>query len=396
MNARLLTVALTLTVGSARGDDWPQWRGSGRDNKVSGFNAPTAWPAALKQQWKVTVGEGLASPALVGDTLFTFTRQGGDEIIRGLAAATGKELWQDKYPALTVTGPAGGFKGPRSSPAVADGKVCTLGVGGTVSCIDIASGKVAWRKETKGKPRFYTSSSPAIIDGLCVVHTGGDGGGELTAYDLKTGDAKWTWKGDGPSYGSPVLATIDGVKQVVVLTEKNLIGVTLADGKLLWKTPLTTGRYQTNTPAVDGNTVICAGYAFAVEKKGDAYAAKQVWKDQAPHNYNSPVLKDGLLYGFLGQGRGSSRLFCQDAKTGKVVWEDATNRGECGFVLDTGANMVALSSDSNLLVFKPGEKEFHELAKYKLADSPIWSEPILTGNRIFVKDRESLILWTLE
>ncbi len=306
MKTRLLALALTLATSVARADDWPQWRGSGRDNKVSGFTAPAVWPKELKQQWKVTVGEGLASPALVGDKVFTFTRQGGDEVIRCLTAATGKEVWQDKYPAPTVSGPAGGFKGPRGSPAVADGKVCTLGVGGTMSCLDAATGKVVWRKETKGKPRFSPSLSPAVIDGLCIAHVGGDGRGELTAYDLKTGDAKWTWAGDGPSYGSPVLMTLDKVNHVVVLTEKNLIGVNLADGKLLWKTPLSTGRYQTSTPAVDGNTVISAGYAFSVEKKGDTYEAKQVWKGQAPHNYNSPMLKDGLLYGFLGMGRGGS------------------------------------------------------------------------------------------
>ncbi|QEL20116.1 PQQ-binding-like beta-propeller repeat protein [Limnoglobus roseus] len=398
MNARKHFFALlcTLSTTAAFAEDWPQWRGSGRDNKVVGFTIPAAWPKDFKQQWKVAVGEGLASPALVGDNIFTFTRQGNDEVIRCLSAATGKEVWQDKYAAPSVTGPAGDFKGPRSSPAVADGKVCTHGVGGTVSCIDVATGKVAWRKETKGKPRFYTASSPAVIDGLCIAHVGTDGRGELTAYDLKTGDAKWTWTGDGPSYGSPVLMTLDKMNHVVVLTEKNLIGVNLSDGKLLWKTPLTTGRYQTNTPAIDGNTVICAGYAFTIEKKGEAYEAKQLWKGQAPHNYNSPVLKDGLLYGYLGMGRGSSKLFCQDAKTGKLVWEDTTNRGECGFVLDTGMYLVALSSDSNMIVFKPGEKELNEVAKYKLADSPIWSEPILTGNRIFVKDRNSLILWTIE
>src|SRR5438128_9373879 len=66
---------------TTRGDDWPQFRGPHGDNKVTGFMAPESWPKELKKQWSVTVGEGLASPALVGDKVYTFTRQGGDEVI---------------------------------------------------------------------------------------------------------------------------------------------------------------------------------------------------------------------------------------------------------------------------------------------------------------------------
>src|SRR5205823_6408917 len=127
--------------------DWPQWRGPERDGRVTGFEAPKAWPKELTKKWKVAVGDGVATPALVGDKLYLFSRQDGQEITRCLEAATGKEVWQDKYEAQGATGAAQSFSGPRSSPAVAEGKVVTLGVRSTLSCLDAATGKVLWRKD---------------------------------------------------------------------------------------------------------------------------------------------------------------------------------------------------------------------------------------------------------
>src|SRR5437870_10381559 len=180
-----------MTLLSANGvcaQDWPQWRGPNRDAKAEGFKAPQTWPKELTQKWKVTVGAGDATPALVGDRLYVFTRQGGDEVIRCLDAATGKEIWQDKYPAPSVSGPASSHPGPRSSPAVADGKVVTLGVSGILSCYDAATGKKLWRKEEiQGNPRFYAASSPIIVNGLCVAQLGGPQKGAIAAYDLATG-----------------------------------------------------------------------------------------------------------------------------------------------------------------------------------------------------------------
>ena len=119
---------------------------------------------------------------------------------------TGKELWSEKYDATQVSGPAAAqHSGPRSSPAVADGKVVTLGVGGVLSCVDAATGKLLWRKDdfSGAWPRFYTASSPIITDGLCIAQLGGESNGGIVAYDLATGDQKWKWTGDGTAYASP-------------------------------------------------------------------------------------------------------------------------------------------------------------------------------------------------
>jgi len=387
----------------AMAQDWPQWRGAHRDGKVEGFTAPQAWPKELAQKWKATVGTGDSTPALVGDKLYVSARQGDDEVTLCLDAATGKELWKDKYAATAVTGAAARHPGPRSSPTVADGKVVTLGVGGVLSCLDAAGGKVAWRNEEfKAVPMFFAAMSPIVVDGMCIAHLGGKGAGTLAAFDLASGAAKWKWTGDGPAYGSPVLLTADGVKQVVVQTEKSLVGVAVADGKLLWQVAAPTqGRvFNSATPIIDGQTVIFTGQgsgtkAVKVEKQGDAFAAKEVWANaDLGTGFNTPVLKDGFLYGFSDKGN----LFCIDAKTGKACWTDATKRGQGNFaaVLDVGTAIFALPSNSELVVFKPSDKEFTELAKYKVAETPTYATPVVAGKRIFVRDQDAVILYSIE
>jgi outer membrane protein assembly factor BamB len=404
----LVGCVLLLGATCAAAQDWPQWRGPNRDNKVVGFTAPATWPKELMKKWQVPVGLGDASPALVGDKVYVFTRQEGDEVILCLDAGSGKEVWKDKYATAAVSGAAKAHPGPRSSPAVAEGKVCTLGVNGTVSCLDAGAGKVVWRKETT-KPQFATASSPIIVEGKCVVYVGA-----LTAFDLASGEEKWKWTGAGTPYGSPVLMTVEGTKQIVTPTDKSIVGVGLTDGKELWKVPFGATAYQnhSSTPIIDGQTVIYSGQpaqkgptvALKIEKKGDSFGEKELWKNpqQGAGMYNTPVLKDGLLFGLITANRAPSNLFCMDAKTGEVLWKDTTPRGECGEVFDAGSVLLALTSNSELLVFKPSNKGYEELAKYKVSDKGAntgtegtWAGPIVSGNRVFVKDKDTLTLWTL-
>ena len=108
-----MMVSCVVLLGAMRlRQDWPQWRGPNRDAKATGFEAPKTWPKELTQKWKVKVGDGVATPALVGDKVYVFSREGEDEIIRCLDAEAGKELWQNKYPAQGATGPAVAFPGP--------------------------------------------------------------------------------------------------------------------------------------------------------------------------------------------------------------------------------------------------------------------------------------------
>lgn len=400
----LMGCIILISTGLIFAQDWPQWRGSNRDGKVSGFKAPQKWPNELTQKWKTTVGWGDSTPALVGNKLYVFTRQGEEEVTLCLDASSGKEVWRDKYVAQAVTGPPSRHPGPRSSPSVADGKVVTLGVGGVLSCLDAATGKLAWRKDPFPKivPQFFTAMSPIIIDGMVIAHLGGQGNGAVIAYNLATGSEKWQWAEEGPEYASPTLLTVGGTKQIVTLTEKSVVGIGVADGKLLWKLPFVPERraYNAATPIIDGQTVIYTGAgrgtkAVKIEKQTDGYSAKELWSNtELAPQFNTPVLKDGLLIGLSNSGN----FFCINSQTGETAWIDPTQTDRGGFtsIVDVGSVILALPSNSELIVIQPSDKEFVELARIKVSDTPIYAHPVIAGNRIFIKDEETLTMWTID
>jgi outer membrane protein assembly factor BamB len=396
--------ALLLGANWASAQDWPQWRGANRDDKVSGFKVPATWPQQFTQKWKVTVGGGVDStPALVGDKLYVFARQGSDETILCLDAATGKELWKNNYACPAVTGPSAAIhSGPRSSPAVANGKVVTLGVTGIVSCFDAASGKLLWRKDDyPGQyPQYYTGMSPIIVGGMAVVLVGGPNNGGMVAYDLTSGDPKWKWTDDGAAYGSPILMTVEGTKQLVAITNKLVVGVAAADGKLLWQIPYPFSgmAYNAATPIIDGQTVVIAGQnrgtkAFRIEKQGTTFAVKDLWANaQLGVQFNTPVLKDGFLYGLSDRGN----FFCINAKTGETAWTDTVRRANFGAILDVGPVLLGLTQNGTLSVFQPSDKAYTEIASIKVADTQTYAHPVLSGNRIFVRDQDSVTLWLVQ
>ena len=395
---------VAISASSVMAQDWPQWRGPNRDGKVTGFTAPQTWPTELKQKWSVPVGQGDATPALVGDKLYVFTRQGEDEVTMCLDAGSGKEVWIEKYAAQAVTGAAARHPGPRSSPTVADGKVVTLGVGGVLSCLDAASGKLVWRKDPFPKvvPRFFTATSPIIVDSMCIAQQGGQGNGAVIAYDLATGNEKWRWGQEGPDYGSPVLVTVEGTKQIVTPTEKGVVGLGAADGKLLWQVPFAPVKmaYNAATPIVDGQTIIYAGKgrgtkALKIEKGADGFAVKELWSNaDLGVQFSTAVLRDGFLYGLSDSGN----LFCINAKTGQTAWKDETSRDKGGFgpVISAGSCLMALPSNSELIVFKPSDKAYSELAKIKVSATAVYAHPVVAGNRIYIKDQDNVTLWTLD
>ncbi|HSZ55508.1 MAG TPA: PQQ-binding-like beta-propeller repeat protein [Tepidisphaeraceae bacterium] len=401
LSASLACGVCLLITSTALSQDWPQWRGPNRDGKVSGFTAPDTWPKTLTEKWKVNVGAGDSTPALVGDKLYVFAELGTDEVTLCLDAGSGKEVWSDKYPSHgSITGaPTRHGKGPRSSPLVADGKVVTLDFAGVLSCLDAGTGKVIWRKDRDipSPPRFFVGTSPIVVDGMCIVRIGGGEKGGLSAFDLNTGDAKWQRAGDGAAYASPVLAKIGDVGQIVEESEKFLNGVDAATGKQLWQTAFA-GRgmaYNAATPIIDGDTVICTGHgtkAFAISKEGDAFAARELWSnDQVGTQFNTPVLKDGKLYGLSSKGN----FFCMDARSGKVLWTDTAKHQNFCAIVDAGAVLFALPPDGQLTVIKPDDQTFEAAAKYKVSDNPTYAHPVLAGDRIYIKDKDSLTLFLL-
>ena len=397
-----MLIIFMISFSNLFSQDWPQFRGVGRDSKVTGFKAPKAWPAELKQVWKINVGFGDATPALSGKMIYLAVRQNADEVILCLDAASGKELWRSAYPAPAVTGPASSHPGQRSTPAVSDGKIVTFGVSGILTCLDATTGKVLWKKENpeNAVPQFFTGMSPLIADGLCIVHLGTKDKGQVVALDLATGSEKWKWEGDGPSYASPSLMTSGKDKNVVVQTEKNLMALSLADGKLLWQvpTPVLQRFYNSTSPYINGDIIYYTGQgsgtkAVQVVRQGDKYVTKELWSNtEIGAKWNTPILKDGFLYGFTDQ----RRIYCIDASTGKTAWYDTAVNSDFATIVDCGQVIIGLPSTGNLIVMKPDPKAYTEAAKYKVAETPVYAFPVISGNAIYVKESENLIMYTLE
>jgi outer membrane protein assembly factor BamB len=400
----VLVGCAVLSTATVRGDDWPQWLGANRNAKVANFKAPAKWPTELTPKWKVAIGQGDSSMALVKDKIYAFGRQGSDEVVLCLDAASGKEVWNLKYAAPAVTGAAARqHPGTRSSPLVIDGHVVTLGASGILTCINADTGKQEWQKNEfpKDVPQFFVGMSPIAVDGMVIAHLGGPNNAAIEAFDLKTGDIKWKWTGDGPAYSSPVLMTVDGVKQVVTQTQANVVALSAADGKLLWQIPFAVSGmgYNAATPIVDGTTVIYTGQArgttaVKVEKKGDAFTTTQLWKNATVGTqFNTPVLKDGFLYGMSDR----ANLFCINAATGETAWTDTVRRGGnyCGIV-DAGSTLIALPNTGELIAYKPNSKTYEEIGKTKVGSVNTFAFPVVDGNKIYVRDDTNLEMFVVE
>lgn len=397
-----ILLAMLMMPANLFSQEWPQFRGINRDSKVTGFKAPAAWPAALAQQWKVKVGTGDATPVLVGKQIYLHTRQEGDEVILCLDAATGKDLWAYKYPAPPVTGPAGSHPGPRSTPAFADGKIVTYGTSGILSCIDAVTGKVIWRREdpTNAVPQFFTGMSPLIVDGICIAHVGSKDNGKILALDLKTGSEKWNVQSDGPAYASPSLMTVSGKKHIIIQSEKNLMALDFNDGKVLWQIATVPAQrfYNSVSPYIDGNKIYYTGQgtgikAVEIVRESDKYVAKELWSNtEVGAKWNTPVLKNGYLYGFSDQ----RRIYCVNASNGQTSWIDAATHSDFATIQDCGQVLVGFPQTANLIVFKADPSAYSEVAKYKVTETAVYAFPVIAGNLIYIKDAENLTLYRID
>jgi outer membrane protein assembly factor BamB len=409
--ARVVVAAAVLIAGTISMSaqkptaDWPQWRGPNRDGSAPSFTPPKAWPAMLTQRWKTEVGIGYATPVVVGARVYTFARRGDNEVVAALDAATGKQIWQAEYPAPynLVKAAASHGMGPKSTPAFADGRLFTLGISGILSAYDANTGKLLWQKPAPAVgPTFTTSQSPIVDRGVLIAHVDGNKEGGLTAFDPATGKERWVWNGDGPGYGSPIVAEIAGTRQVIVPTYQNLVGVSAETGELLWRRAHR-GRSDVNaiTPLVAGQNIISSSVevgvvSVRVAKKGDQWVAEDAWlNDTASFQLSNGTIVGNALFGLSSVGSGTYVII--DTQSGKTLWAGQPRAANNVAMQKAGNLLLALENDGELLVIDGSKTtELTELRRYKVADTATWAAPAISGNRIFVKDESSVTLWTVE
>jgi outer membrane protein assembly factor BamB len=384
--------------------DWPQWRGPGRDGSVDAA-LPDRWPDALKKRWETRVGAGHASPVVSGTRVVVMAREGEQEIVRALDVASGKEIWRVAYPApydVSSAARAHG-PGPKSTPAVAGGRVFTLGIGGILSAFDLASGTLVWRVPAPAVlPDYGTATSPLVDpagNASVIAHVGGYEHGALTSFDAASGTPRWRWTGDGPAYGSPIIATFGGVRQVIAQTQKLLVGLNASTGTWLWQIPFTTDFDQNAfTPVVFQDLLIVGGIDWpltAVRLKLDdgKWIAETAWTNpQTPMFMSSPVMIGGTIYGLTTRNRG--QFVAVDATSGKTLWTTRGREGENASILGSRSWLLASTTDGTLVVARANPEQYEEVRRYQVAASPLWAHPAITGRSIIVKDVDQVICWS--
>ena len=399
----LLLLATVATTAQSPAPSWPQWRGPARDGVASSFTVPAAWPAQLTKRWEVAVGAGHASPVVAGNRIVLHSRSGNREVVAAYDLQSGKLLWQDGVDApYTMNSAATGHgPGPKSTPAVADGRVFTLGISGIFSAHDLATGKLLWRKPAPSTPpEFGTASSPMVDGATVYAFLGGTNKGALTASDVVTGSVRWQWTGDGPGYASPILATFGGTRQLIAQSQNALVGVDAATGQLLWRVALKTPFEQNSvTPVALGDLLLYAGLenptiALRITRNGSQRTAAPAWRNDDVSMYMStPAVAGTTVFGLSNKNRG--QFFALDAATGRTVWTTKGREAENASIVRAGDFLLLATTNSELIVAKASPARYEEVKRYTLADSAMWAHPAFAGRAIVVKDADKLIVWVL-
>lgn len=387
---------------------WPGWLGAKRDGWVEDFQPPGQWPERLEPVWKVEVGTGYGSPLVDGDRVYQHARQGEDEVVWCLDRKTGTVLWRQSDTVPFTIGEGAQFhgKGPKSSPALADGRLFTLSITGRLSARDAASGELLWSRNDasrykKTHPYWGAAMSPLVDDGRVIVQFGTDEAGALVALNAESGKEIWSHNIEGASYSSPILAEIQGVRQIIALTMKALIGVEAETGRRLWDYPFPQVGPDQNmvTPVYYQGLVLLGGenrgiHGLEPRREGGEWTVEERWRQkQVALDMSTPVINGGLLYGFSHYGAG--RLFCLDPQTGEIRWQGPQRTGDNVMFLSIPGHVAALIDGGKLQILAANGDRFQPVATYRVSENPTWAPPVLLPHGILVKDTQSLTLWSL-
>jgi len=324
--------------------------------------------------------------------------------MRSLDAATGDEVWRTSYPAPFSVDPATEphGPGPKATSAFSEGRLYTLGLGGVVTAFDAATGDIVWEVPApRVGPLFGTSTSPLVEGELVVVYVGGHDDGGLTGFDSATGAVRWAWTEDGPSYASPVAADLHGTRQIITLSQDHVVGVSATIGELLWQRRFSTPYTQNAIdPIVIDDVVIVTGVqtpatAFRVLRETDAWTTEEVWENpEASFYMTNGILVDGLLFGLSDRNRGQYVLL--DTASGETVWSSEGRRASNAAILAADETVFVLEDDAELVVGQVGSTGFEEMRRYIVAEGATWAQPVISADRLFIKDVTTLALWTID
>lgn len=383
--------------------DWPQFLGP-NGNGVSSETGlmrefPAAGPTVL---WKFDLSAGYGGAAIRDGKVYLMDRAVGQkDILRCLDLADGKELWTFNYDAPGRID----HEGSRCTPLVTDKHVYIIGPFGQLHCIDLASHQVVWKKHILNdyggrKPNWAVAQSVTPYKNTVIVAPQSNTVG-MVAFEQDTG--KEVWK-SGPigkmDYGSPMIITIDGVDQAVIVNSQGAAAVSAAHGNVLWQY---SHRCQIPVPNVTdmggGKLFVTGGYnagsaIIQVSKSGDAWSAKELSKLDRIGGHCHPALffKDHL-YLLCNTNERNEGLVCIDGNC-QVVWSTKRNPwfDKGGSILTGDGLMYVMDGNSGeLYIVDPSADGFKPLSKAKLLQGrEIWGPLALSNGKLVIRDQSQV------
>jgi outer membrane protein assembly factor BamB len=379
---------------------WTNFRGPNRDGRYDEMAVLTAWPAGgLAPVWKQPVGVGYASFVVADGRAYTIEQRRRQEVVAAYDVSNGRQIWTQGWNAeyTDTTG-----DGPRATPTWDDGRIYALGATGELRCIDAKTGGVVWGKNIlsdngASNLSWAMAASPLIVDDKVIVLPGGTANKSVVAYNKMTGAPVWKSQSDPQAYVSPMLVTLAGRRQIIVVSSSRVLGLVPEDGSLLWSYGWNTdmGINVSQPIMVDNNRFfISSGYGkgaalVEVTGSGKSFSARAVWENiNMKNKFNSSVLHEGYVYG-LDEGI----LTCLDVKTGLRKWKGG--RYGYGQVLVASGHLIVSSDSGELALVKATPEQYSEVARFSAIEGKTWNYPAIAGGRLLVRNANQMAAYNI-
>ena len=371
----------------------PQFLGATRNGAVAGVRIADDWAARPpKQVWRRPIGAGWSGFAVAGGVAVTQEQRGNREMVVAYSLADGSPRWSHGDEAHYESTIAG--EGPRATPTISRGRVFTLGSTGLLNCLDLETGKTIWRRDIAADndsppPDFGRSSSPLIVDDLVVVSAGGPSGRSLVAYQRESGEPAWRAGDDLASYSSPVVATLAGVRQIVVLNQSSVAGHDPATGRVLWNHP-----WPRTAPTVAIPLVVSENRVLLVRR---VRRWQQAPADLARRRRRQPDARVGehAAQGQVHEPGRFTTVSCTDSMTacwcawilatGERRWK--SGRYGHGQTLLVGNRLIVQTEDGEIVLVEASPEAHREIARFTAFQQKTWNPPALAGRYLAAAHR---------